>query len=408
MIPADERRGMTRTIAWVSGRFDQVGGGERLIQEGLRYYRSQGYRTLVFTWSFDEVVSFDNEYDPADVVVVSTGGSKGKTAGRAFQRLKDLPRLRQLLIAHKVDLIFVQSEYDVALVYLATRWPRIPYRFLIFGQNYQFPEDYGKYTLLFRRHLRTIVNSCAGYRDTTSLEAPKISAPNRAAMEMLSAVRLLAVRAAERLYVFSSQVRWETQLLFGRTPTIAKGAFRREEITGPAETDVAARYGLQQQPYILSLCRLAPKKRVNLIIDAFAKADLANVTLVIGGDGPERGKLEEQVQRLGISDKVRFLGRVPDDHRRGLKQAAGLFVSMDIGDYDLSPLEALVLKTPIIVPEEFDADDEFRATPGVTVCDANVEDVANHMKQMLGMRAQPSEALLQSLTWENYFSTLIK
>jgi glycosyltransferase involved in cell wall biosynthesis len=408
MISADERRGMTRTIAWVSGRFDQVGGGERLIQEGLRYYRSQGYRTLVFTWSFNEVVSFDNQYDPAHVIVVSTNSHNGKTARGAFQRLKDLPRLRQLLIAHNVDLIFVQSEYDVALVYLATRWPRIPYRFLIFGQNYQFPEDYGKYTLLFRRHLSTIVNSCAGYRDTTSLKAPKISTPNRVAMEILSAVRLLAVRAAERLYVFSSQVRWETQLLFGRTPTIAKGAFRREELTGPAETDIAARYGLQQRPYILSLCRLAPKKRVNLIIDAFAKAGLADVTLVIGGNGPEWSRLKDQVQRLGISEKVKFLGRVPDDHRRGLKRAAGLFVSMDIGDYDLSPLEALVLKTPIIVPEEFDADDEFRATPGVTICAANADEIADHMKQMLGTRAHPTEALLQNLTWENYFSTLIK
>ena len=397
---------MTKTIAWIAGRFDQVGGGERLIQEGLRYYRSQGYRVIVFTWAHDEVVSFDGEYEPAEVVIVSPGG-QGKSAGRALTRLANVPRLRRLLVENKVDMVFVQSEYDVALAYLATRGLNLPYRFLIFGQNYQFPDDYAKYTLAFRRHLKTIVNSYEGYRQTVSLTPPRISPLNRVAMEVISLIRLRAVSAADRLFVFSSQVAWETELLFGRAPALTKGAFRRADIGRPVDvTPVLQRHDLTSRKYVLSICRLVPKKRVDLIIAAFARSTLPDFDLVIGGDGPERGKLEALAGELGLAGRVRFIGRVANQDMRPLKHAARLFVSMDIGDYDLSPLEALVLGTPILVAEEFHADEALRATPGVIVCAANAETVSGHMPALVNERARPSAALLESYTWESYFTQL--
>lgn len=400
---------MTRTIAWVAGRFDQVGGGERLIQEGLNYYSGQGHRTLVFTWSYDDVVNFDGEYAPPEVNLISPNG-EGKSASRALARLRDLPRLRRLLLKNNVDVVLVQSEYDVALIYLATRFTRISYRFVIFGQNFQFPNDYGKYTLLFRRHLKAIVNSCAGYSQTVSITPPKIGLVDRVAMEAISVIRLFAVRSADKLFAFSNQVAWETRLLFGRTPTIARGAFRRSELAaGPLDTDQAlTHYGLKNRNYLLSICRLVGKKRVNLIIEAFALAQMDDFILVVGGDGPERRALEDLTRKLGVADRVRFIGRVPNDMLRPMKQAASLFVSMDIGDYDLSPLEALLLRTPIILPNEFDAEGPLRNTPGVVVCDAEAAVVSRHMRQLVKGRAQPSPDLLERYTWEQYFSVLIQ
>ncbi|QDC02938.1 glycosyltransferase [Mesorhizobium sp. 8] len=399
---------MKRSIAWVAGHFDQVGGGERLIQEGIRFYRNEGHRTVVFTWSYDDAVSFDGRYDPSEVVTISPSGS-GKNTKRALARLFDIPKLRRFFKEYNVDTVFVQSEYDVALVYLSTRFLKIDYKFLIFGQNYQFPEDYGKYTFIFRRHLKRIVNSYKGYRDTVSLTPPKIRISDRVAMEMLSVIRYLAVRSAQRLFVFSHQVQWETKLLFGRTPTIARGAFRREDLGEVRDfVSALAAYDLVGTKYVLSVCRMAPKKRLSLVVEAFYRANLADdIVLVLGGDGPERSNLEAQAKGLGIADRVKFLGRVPDEHLPGLKQAAQVFVSMDIGDYDISPLEALIHKTPIVLPTEFDAEG-LETTAGVVVCPAEADAVAAVLPGLIGTRSRPSEDLLNSFTWENYFSDLLK
>ncbi|MCI0497522.1 MAG: glycosyltransferase family 4 protein [Thermoplasmata archaeon] len=66
---------------------------------------------------------------------------------------------------------------------------------------------------------------------------------------------------------------------------------------------------------ILSVSRLTRRKGVDLIIDAFdAVADKhGDVVLHIVGDGEERADLERRARRTMASDRIRFLGRIPDD-----------------------------------------------------------------------------------------------
>ena len=54
-------------------------------------------------------------------------------------------------------------------------------------------------------------------------------------------------------------------------------------------------------------------KAPDILIDAVAQcvADGLNLELVMLGDGKYRGQLEQQVQSLGIGDKVKFLGALP-------------------------------------------------------------------------------------------------
>jgi glycosyltransferase involved in cell wall biosynthesis len=52
--------------------------------------------------------------------------------------------------------------------------------------------------------------------------------------------------------------------------------------------------------------RLHPVKDVDTLLAAAAR--VPELTLVIAGDGPERGRLEAEATRLGIEERVRFLG----------------------------------------------------------------------------------------------------
>jgi glycosyltransferase involved in cell wall biosynthesis len=63
---------------------------------------------------------------------------------------------------------------------------------------------------------------------------------------------------------------------------------------------------------VLSLARLAPEKRVNDLVSAFALVarDRDEATLTIAGIGPEEERLRCQVQASAMTDRVTFAGFV--------------------------------------------------------------------------------------------------
>lgn len=63
--------------------------------------------------------------------------------------------------------------------------------------------------------------------------------------------------------------------------------------------------------------RLVEEKGVHLLIEAMSHLP-DHVRLSITGEGPFRGRLEEQAARLGISDRIRFDGLVPHAAMPGL------------------------------------------------------------------------------------------
>lgn len=78
-------------------------------------------------------------------------------------------------------------------------------------------------------------------------------------------------------------------------------------------------------PLLLFVGRLAREKGVPLLLEAVAGLP-AKVRLLLVGDGPERGELHAQVQRLGIADRVVFAGA--RDHGQVIEAlcASDLFV----------------------------------------------------------------------------------
>lgn len=75
-------------------------------------------------------------------------------------------------------------------------------------------------------------------------------------------------------------------------------------------------------PLLLILARLHPKKGVDTLLDALAKVPEAH--LWIAGEGEERAAYEAQMRKLGLEDRVRFLGW--RDDRAALLAAADICV----------------------------------------------------------------------------------
>lgn len=79
-----------------------------------------------------------------------------------------------------------------------------------------------------------------------------------------------------------------------------------------------AEWGIKDSAVIVgSAGTLNQRKNYQLLVAAIARLapDFPDVHLALAGDGDQRPSLEQQAGRLGIGQRVRFLGRQPNAHR---------------------------------------------------------------------------------------------
>ena len=121
--------------------------------------------------------------------------------------------------------------------------------------------------------------------------------------------------------------------------------------------NVRAKYHLSNKDFVvLSVCRLVRRKGVDDIIAAIAKIPQADVKLLIVGAGEEEGRLRDQVSQLGLTERVKFTGRVSDEEVVNCYASADLFVAaskflLEAGDIEglgISLLEAQYFGLPVI------------------------------------------------------------
>ena len=90
----------------------------------------------------------------------------------------------------------------------------------------------------------------------------------------------------------------------------------------------------------VSLCRLVPYKRVDLVVEAFNRTGLP---LVVIGDGPERKRLEAMAR-----PNVRFLGRCSAPDAARWLETCRAYVFAGVEDFGIAPLEAMAAGAPVI------------------------------------------------------------
>ncbi|MCX7361722.1 MAG: glycosyltransferase [Alphaproteobacteria bacterium] len=97
----------------------------------------------------------------------------------------------------------------------------------------------------------------------------------------------------------------------------------------------------RSEDYYLTVCRLVPHKRVDLIVEAFA--GMPDTRLIVIGDGPERAHIEAKRPA-----NVTMLGRQPDpvvaDH---MGRCRG-YILAAVEDFGIAPVEAQACGKPVV------------------------------------------------------------
>jgi glycosyltransferase involved in cell wall biosynthesis len=118
---------------------------------------------------------------------------------------------------------------------------------------------------------------------------------------------------------------------------------------GPADAVLRDRYGLAGDvPVILSLGRLSPEKRADVLIDAVARLTVP-ARLVLAGTGPDAGRLAARARKLGVASQVLFPGFIPDADITGLYRLGQVFATASEAELQgITTMQALASGLPVV------------------------------------------------------------
>jgi glycosyltransferase involved in cell wall biosynthesis len=139
-------------------------------------------------------------------------------------------------------------------------------------------------------------------------------------------------------------------------PGVDVDRFYPREDTAKVNRELVRRGINLSQPLIFALGKFIERKGFSYLIDAVALLqEKGMVQLMIGGRGPLKEALQQQVEELGISDRVTFLDYISDEDLPAYYTVADLFVSPSVvdsqGDTEglgMVLLEALACETPCV------------------------------------------------------------
>jgi len=153
---------------------------------------------------------------------------------------------------------------------------------------------------------------------------------------------------------------------------MSNGVDLRAYSPGPADGRLRQRYGLPAgRLVILSVGRLSPEKRLDVLLDAASRLG-GDAQVALAGAGPEEAALRARAQRLGLGARVRFLGFVPESDLPGLYRLADVFaITSEAELQSLTTMEAMATGLPVVAVDACalrelvrHGDNGFLARPG--------------------------------------------
>jgi len=116
-------------------------------------------------------------------------------------------------------------------------------------------------------------------------------------------------------------------------------------------TAVTQKYHISDQPYILSVGTVQPRKNYQMLIHAFEKvaARFPHNLVISGGKGWLYDEKLAEVEKRGLNGRVHFIGFVDDEDLPTLYSGASLFVFPSLYEgFGLPLLEAMACGVPLI------------------------------------------------------------
>jgi len=160
-------------------------------------------------------------------------------------------------------------------------------------------------------------------------------------------------------------------------------------------------------PMLVSVGALIERKRQDLAIAALPH--LPEASLVLIGEGPEEPAYRALAERLGVAERIRFLGAIAHDALPGYLAAADAMVLVSRSEGLANAwVEALACGTPIVIGDAGGARELLADPAAGRIVAADAEAIADAVKALLAASA-PAEAVratVADFTWSRNAAAL--
>lgn len=129
-----------------------------------------------------------------------------------------------------------------------------------------------------------------------------------------------------------------------------------------------AAFGLLEGRWLITVARLTPHKGIDTGIRCLAALarEIPNLRYAVVGTGPDQARLEGLAHELGVGDRVRFLGLVPEADLPGLYNVGDVYLGpsrlheSDVEGFGISIVEASASGLPVVVGRSGGTSDAVR------------------------------------------------
>lgn len=171
------------------------------------------------------------------------------------------------------------------------------------------------------------------------------------------------------------------------------------------------------EPIILFLSRLHPKKGLDYLIPALSKLSDYRFTFIVAGSGDSDYETEVKtlVTTHGIAEKTHFTGFVKGETKDLLIQGADIFALTSYSEnFGISVLESLAAGTPVIITPGVALSDIVQQQHLGYVTELNINDIAttienflDHPQESKEMGYRARQFILDNYTWDKIASKMI-
>jgi glycosyltransferase involved in cell wall biosynthesis len=219
-----------------------------------------------------------------------------------------------------------------------------------------------------------------------------------------------SVQQADAIISVSEATRRDVIDIYDAPPdhviTIPHGVSERFFRRGALSTDIRQKLNIPNDPIILTVGTLQPRKNHLRLVQAFAHVRGNAVLVIAGAKGWGYQAVIDEVARLRIRNPVRFVGQVSDADLPDLYRSADLFVYPALYEgFGLPPLEAMASGVPVIASNTSSLP-EVVGDAGLLVDPLDVDQIAGAIQHVLddpSLRdtlAEKGVARAREFTWE--------
>jgi L-malate glycosyltransferase len=280
----------------------QVAGAEMLVKETIRRL---GPRIVPVVFCLDRIGQLGEEHLAAGGDLVCFDRKPGRDFG-VSRRLAAAAQQRQLDVVH--------AHQYTPFFYAALAKPLSRFKLILTEHGRHYPD----------------------------LVSPKRRAFNRIVLDRFAD----AVNACAK---FSGDALGRVDGFRGDRIEVIENGIDPDHYGPPRQIETRLKLGLNPHAqYIVHVARHHPVKDQATLLRGFAAAGLANVILIMVGDGPLRPDLETLADSLGIRDRVKFVG-IQSNVADWLRAADAFALTSVSEAASLTLLEAMASALPVVV-----------------------------------------------------------